>query len=286
MTPTRELNSLGGRKVDMKKLPPGETTGGSFFMEFFSKGLSRDLFHPDSPYKIKALLINKDFQLSEGEIHYLYWFIQGSIMVPDIRHRLRRAWGFCERHAWGYLLVEASFYRGYMHGAALLYEDLMSPALSAFPVQGPLKNWRLVRNLNSKGPCPMCEMGFGPRSKGMARPELIEKGRDATELVGLARITETYWVKTICGRCAENRSLNRCRRHLIEDILAGEVDRYSEHISFVEYIFYHLCRYHRSFRLEFQGTETEEDIASLISAVGWCSGWKTFFSIYGENIFR
>lgn len=255
-------------------------------MEFFSEGLSRDLFPVDPPYKIKDLPINKDFQLSEGEIHYLYWFIQGSIMVPDIRHRLRRAWGFCERHAWGYLLVEASFYRGYMHGAALLYEDLMSPALSAFPVQGPMKNWRLVRNLNSKGPCPMCEMGFGPQSKGMARPELIEKGRDATELVELARKTEAYWVKTICGRCAESGSFNRCRRHLIEDILTGKVERYSEHISFVEYIFGHLCRYHRSFRLEFQGTETQEDIAALISAVGWCSGWKTFLSIYGKTMFK
>ncbi len=116
-----------------------------------------------------------ELQLSDGEIHYLYWFIQGSIMVPEMRHRLRRAWGFCERHAWGYILVEAAFYRGYMHGSALLYEDLLTPALSAFAAQGPLKNWRLARNLRRKGPCPMCDMGFGPQSKGMARSELIHR---------------------------------------------------------------------------------------------------------------
>lgn len=33
----------------------------------------------------------RTFQLSGGEIHYLYWVIQVSIMVPDIRHQLRRA---------------------------------------------------------------------------------------------------------------------------------------------------------------------------------------------------
>jgi len=222
-------------------------------------------------------------QLSDGEIHYLYWFIQGSIMVPDIRQRLRRAWGFCERHAWGYILVEAAFYRGFMHGASLLYEDLLSPALSVFNIRGPLKNWRLVRNLIPKGPCPMCEMGFGPHSKGIVRPELIERGRDVTELVALAQRTETYWVKTICGRCIGNGSDHRYRRHLIEDISNGSIEQLSNHKALIDYIYYHIRLYHRSFRLEFQGSQTEEDMAALIGAVGWCSGWKTFLSIYGEN---
>lgn len=204
-------------------------------------------------------------------------------MVPEMRHRLRRAWGFCERHAWGYILVEAAFYRGYMHGSALLYEDLLTPALSAFAAQGPLKNWRLARNLRRKGPCPMCDMGFGPQSKGMARSELIHRGRDATELDTLACKTVRFWAKTICGRCAKNGSAQRCRHHLVEDILAGWVDRPSEHSALVEYIFHHLSRYHRSFRLEFHGTETEEDRAALISAVGWCSGWGIFLSTFNKR---
>ena len=219
------------------------------------------------------------FQLSEGEIHYLWWFIQGSIMVPDIRHRLRRAWGFCERHAWGYVLVEAAFYCGYMHGASLLYEDLLTPALSISRIRGPLKNWRLARNLRNRGPCPMCEMGFGPHSKGIASSELIKRGRDVAELGKLARRTETYWEKAICGRCARNESAQRCRHHLMEDVSRGSIDTLSTHNSLVEYIFYHLSRYHRSFRLEFQGTQTDEEIAALISAVGWCSGWRAFLSI-------
>jgi len=220
-----------------------------------------------------------ELQLSDGEIHYLWWFIQGSIMGPNMRHRLRRAWGFCERHAWGAILVEAAFRQGYMHGPALLYDDLLKPALPAFHLRGPLKNLRLARNLRNKGPCPMCEMGFGPESIGKARPELIERGRDVTELLTLAHKTERYWEKAICGRCAKNGSIQRCRRHLIEDASIGLINTFSTLVSFIEYVCHHIARYYRSFQLEFQGTETEEDMAALISAVGWCSGWRIFLSI-------
>jgi len=274
--------------VEIKKLLPGKPCR-SFFMGF---AIPYPLF-PKKPSNIRSEnnqdIFNRltsdvsQIQLSDGEIHYLYWFIQGSIMVPNIRQRLRRAWGFCERHAWGYILVEAAFYRGFMHGASILYEDLLFLALSAFDVKGPLKNWRVMKNLISRGPCPMCEMGFGPDSKGIVRPGLIERGRDMTELRALAQRTETYWKKTICGRCIGNQSDHRCRPHLIEDISNGLIGQLSNHKALIDYIYCHISLYHRSFRLEFQGSQTEEDMAALISAVGWCSGWKTFLLIYGKN---
>lgn len=285
MTPTEERISLGGSQTGgLEKLLPGKRPGGVFFMGFATKGST-----PAYPSKISSkspflfqeqpFREESEFGLSDGEIHYLYWFIQGSIMSPDVRQRLRRAWGFCERHAWGYVLVEAAFCRGYMHGASLLYEDLLTPALSISRMRGPLQNWRLVKDLRNRGPCPMCKMGFGPHSKGIASPELVKRGRDITELGKLADSTETYWQKTICGRCAKNGSAQRCRRHLIEDASKGLVDTFFTHSTLVEYIFCHLSRYHRSFRLEFQGTQTAEDVAALISAVGWCSGWRAFLSI-------
>jgi len=295
MTPTEECASLGGssgRRIG--KTPTRERTWGSFFMGIAAKGsapvyLSKERSKSPFLFQRQPFPEESEFRLSDGEIHYLYWFIQGSIMNPDIRQRLRRAWGLCERHAWGYVLVEAAFCHGYMHGASLLYEDLLTPALSISRMRGPLQNWRLARDLRNRGPCPMCKMGFGPRSKGIASPELIKRGRDVTELDKLARSTETYWEKTICGRCAKNGSAQRCRRHLIEDASKGLVDTFSTHNTLVEYIFYHLSRYHRSFRLEFQGTQTDEDVAALISAVGWCSGWGAFLSIYateseGKNV--
>ena len=70
-----------------------------------------------------------EFKLSGGEIHYLYWHIQGSIMVPEIRHALRRARGFCERRAWAALHVETAFRSNFMHGPAILYEDILGLAI-------------------------------------------------------------------------------------------------------------------------------------------------------------
>lgn len=256
-------------------------------MDFCLEGLSQE-YHPvDGQVQTKEPSNGAGFQLSGGEIHYLYWFIQGSIMVPHIRQRLRRAWGFCDRHAWGYLLVEAAFYRGYMHGASLLYEDLLFRALSVFNLGDPFKYWRLQRRLERKGPCPMCEMGFGPHSKGVARAYIIETGRSASELYVLAHSTQQYWEGTICGRCMGDGSVQRCRPHLIQDISFGLIKELSIHKRLVNYIYDHIRLYHRSFRLEYQGSGTIEDMAALISAVGWCSGWKTFLSIFSkENFFK
>ncbi len=47
--------------------------------------------------------------LSDGAVHFFYWFIQGSIMFPDTRDALMRSLGFCKRHAWACLSVEMAF---------------------------------------------------------------------------------------------------------------------------------------------------------------------------------
>ena len=141
----------------------------------------------------------KEFELSNGEIHFLWCFIQGSIMVPEIRHKLRKAWGFCERHAWAFISIEATFRSGYMHGPALLYEDIMACVNSAFPAESPLKKWNLGRKLRPRRPCPMCEWGFGPETKGTATQELVETGRDTHELYTFAHKTKAYWERTMCG---------------------------------------------------------------------------------------
>ena len=102
--------------------------------------------------------------ISTGEINSLYWFIQGSIMIPKIRQDLRKAWGFCERHACVTLLVETAFRPGFLHGPVILYEDIIGCAVSSFNLSGPLQNSRFAR-LAKKGPAIMCEMGYGPKQK-------------------------------------------------------------------------------------------------------------------------
>ena len=103
-------------------------------------------------------------------------------MSPSTRERLRRAWGLCERHSWGWMSVEAAFRSGYMHGPAVLYEDVMSLAVVAFDVRGPMQTGRLKRRIRQKGPCLMCEEEYGPDSTGFVRPEIVTQGRDLSEL--------------------------------------------------------------------------------------------------------
>lgn len=218
-------------------------------------------------------------ELSPGEIDFLWWFIQGSIMEPSTRYRLRKAWGMCERHAWGWMAVEASFREGFLHGLSILYEDVMGLALAAFDLRGPLQRPRLKKRLRSKGPCNMCEQGYGATSKGFVKPKRLEQGRDLSQLQAFAQSTYPYWRRTVCGKCSGNRSTVRCRRHLIEDISNGLVPDLSPHRSLVSNLVHHMIKFTRSFQFEFQGTQTLEDAAALISCVGWLSGWGLFLSI-------
>lgn len=185
----------------------------------------------------------------------------------------------CERHAWGFISVEAAFRQGYMHGPAVLYEELMHQAQSAFVIRGPMQAWRITRNIRARGPCLMCDMKYGPDSKGAIKADRVQKGRDLSELQAMAGKTTPYWQKALCGRCAGNDSSRRCRRHLIEEISHGIVNDMSPHASLVNLIAQHIETYARSFRYGYHGTETDEDMAALINAVGWCSGLKTFLSI-------
>ncbi len=222
------------------------------------------------------------FHVSPGEIHYLYWYIQGSIMDPEIRQGLRRAWGFCERHAWAAMLVEAAFRPTFLHGPAMLYEDIMSRAAPAFDLFGPLQTLRLRINLRDRAPCLMCEMGYGPGKEGKASQDVIERGANASHLRAFAGKTKEHWAKTVCGICSGSGSSQRCRRHLMEDATNGVVDLLSSHRDLVTYVHNHLLAYARSFVWGYHGTETDEDKAALITSIGWCSGWKPLLQIIAD----
>lgn len=216
------------------------------------------------------------WQLSDGEIHFLWWFIQGSIMELDIRRRLRRAWGFCGRHAWGALAVEAAYRHGYLHGPAVLYMDLMGRALRAFELRGPGQVRRLARRLRATGPCHLCDLNPGRLAGAHVRAERIAEGRDPRALRAFAEQTRRYWWGAVCGRCLGRRSPRRCRPHLVEEASGGDVLDLGAQRAQVQDIVEHLRVYHQSFVWGYHHTETEEDRAALISAVGWCSGWRAW----------
>ncbi len=74
------------------------------------------------------------------------------------------------------MVVEAAFRSGYMHGPAVLYEDVMGLAMAAFEMHGPGQYGRLRRRLRQKGPCLMCEEGYGHESKGFVKKKSYSKG--------------------------------------------------------------------------------------------------------------
>jgi hypothetical protein len=217
------------------------------------------------------------WQLSAAEIHFLYWFIQGSIMNPETRRRLRRAWGFCERHMCGFMAVEAAFRRDFFHGPALLYEDLMGRAMRAFALFGPCQALRLRWRLRARGPCLMCDAGLGATSPSLyAPPEIVVQGRCLEPLQTFAASLRHLWEPYVCGRCAGHGSPVRCRRHLLIDW--GPVDLARQR-ALVRDLVGHVTAYARSFRFEYRGTATEADRAGFVGALGWCSGWHTWLTL-------
>jgi hypothetical protein len=213
-------------------------------------------------------------RLSEGELHYVWWFIQGSIMEADVRWRLRRAWGMCQRHAWGVLAAEAAFRHNYFHGPAILYQDLLERALRAFELMGPWPASRLARRFRPTGRCMMCEMGFDRRSRGTFSQERVDEGRDLTMIREFAAATRKCWAGTVCGKCSGEGTRSRCRPHLLEDVRSGAAGDLALHRGELDDILDRLTVYARSFRWECRNTETDRDRAALLSAVGWCSGWE------------
>lgn len=225
---------------------------------------------------------------SDGEVHYVWSFLYwGSVMEPDIRGRLRQAWGLCERHAWAFLSVEAAFRPHFLHASALVYEDLMGRARQAFRLMGPWKAGRLRHALREQEPCIMCDIGYGPHSRGAASSPLLKRGRDVASLRGFAEATRPWWGAAVCGICSGEGSPVRCRRHLRDELLDGVGARQVEDAGHLVWrITEHVVRFSNSFRWELRGTDTQEDRAALISAVGWCSGWRPLLAIVGSGLPR
>jgi hypothetical protein len=136
--------------------------------------------------------------ITDGEVNFLWWFIQGSIMNPETWDRLMRGGGFCERHAWVHLSAETTFREWYLLGPAILYRALIEQSLRAFrPQLGSAA--RLARRHEPAGSCFLCEMHLDAASSGVAPQRRLDQGRDT----GAARVRG--WARTaVASACVRH----------------------------------------------------------------------------------
>lgn len=216
--------------------------------------------------------------LSSGEVHWYWYFMQGSIMNPITRHQLRDSWGFCSRHMVGWLLIESAFRHNYFHGPSILMEDLIGRAQNCFfRYQVP---FIVALRLRNKKICLGCDLGFNSGTNGYATEEMLTRSRDVSYLTRFAGETELYWSKFVCPRCLGNADAGMlCRTHLIQELLQNNYSSIDMQEAFIRYLFEQLAIYSRSFRWECRGTETTECKASLISAAGWLGGWAEWINL-------
>ncbi|WP_432263621.1 hypothetical protein [Cupriavidus sp. TMH.W2] len=215
-----------------------------------------------------------ELRLSGREINFLWWFIQGSIMDAEVRRALRRAWGFCPRHMAGWLLVEAAFRGHYLHGPAVLFDDLMGRAASANVDVGPMARRRLVHQLRAYQPCYLCGMGLSSSSHGYVPESRLEQGRNCQPWCDFMGETYAYWQPHVCGICAGSSAIARCRQHLCADLSKANVTGFTANRQLIQEIARHVHCYNQSFSWEHRGNDRVEDRAALVSAAGWCSGWQ------------
>jgi hypothetical protein len=204
-------------------------------------------------------------------VNFLWWFMQGSLMDADVRRALWRGWGMCERHALAWLQVEAAFRRGYLHGPAIVYAELMERARAVVERGG---RRRARRALQAQAPCHLCDLGYGPASPGHAPAARMLIGGDPTRLRAFIVGSRGEWTRFVCGRCIGSQASARCRIHLIEALAKGTDDAIDEQRRLVRAIAAGAERYQASFIWERRGTDTAADRGGFVAAVGWCSGWR------------
>jgi hypothetical protein len=209
---------------------------------------------------------------TDGEINFLWSFIQGSIMIPETWNALLRSRGFCARHAWIHIGVEMSFREEYLLGPAILYAGLIDEALNVMRSRHSAMRW-----LRATGPCLLCALDVENAGAGASPPVRIERGRDGNALQSFARRLEAMWSERVCSDCvghnvpAMARSL--CRGHLIDAMKARAAVNIGAQRSLLLDLSNGLGRYQRSFSPG-APRANDRDRAALIAAIGWCSGWR------------
>jgi hypothetical protein len=229
---------------------------------------------PSNQSKTGALAI------TDGEIHFLWWFIQGGITNPETRTALLRGFGFCERHAWAHLSVEMSFRKQHFLGPVILYRELIEKSAQAVMVHRHGLQPRL-RRLQARAPCFLCALSIEHAGTGAAPLARLIRGRNSSGLYAFAADLAPLWRSKVCTICMGTREAiasPRCRPHLLADLNAHKrIDLSWQEVTLRE-LSIRLGRYEESFMARVN-PPSDQDRAALISAIGWCSGWRPLLAL-------
>jgi hypothetical protein len=222
--------------------------------------------------------------LTDGEINFLWSFIQGSIMIPETWNALLAAHGFCERHAWAHISVEMSFRERHFLGPIILYRALIERAVQALRAHHA-STALAARVLRGAGPCFLCALNIDAAAAGASPRERLARGRDSSKLLTFAVESWPFWRNIACAVCAADPGAItkpcRCRRHFLMDFKEGRPVDLSWQRETLQRLSEELVRYEKS-SVASADEPSDRDRAALISGVGWSSGWRPLLALLND----
>jgi hypothetical protein len=223
--------------------------------------------------------------ITDGEINFLWSFIQGSIMNPDTWRRLLDAYGFCERHAWVHISIETTFRDQYLLGPTILYQALIEKALYALHTPRISKH-SIVRKLRATDTCLLCALRIADASPGASPQVRLDRGRESWALQSFASALEPLWGPYVCNVCKgdepDRKYSSRCRPHVLADVRRLKLSDLSGQNDMLEELHDRVTRYQQSFTAG--GLKaSDQDRAALLTAIGWCTGWGPLLTLLNQQ---
>jgi hypothetical protein len=207
-------------------------------------------------------------------------------MIPETRNALLRAFGFCGRHAWMHLSVEMTFRKRHFLGPVILYRALIEKSVQAIHAPQRIGRRSPMRQLQSAGPCYLCALNIKNAGAGASPRARLDRGRDSSGLRAFATGLASLWRPNVCTICVsearKTASPSRCRPHLLTEMKLQKSVDLSWQQGTLQELSERLARYEKSF-VAGADKPRDQDRAALISAIGWCSGWRPLLALLSSS---
>jgi hypothetical protein len=219
--------------------------------------------------------------ITRGEVPFLWWFIHGNIMTPETWNAPLQAYGLCKRQAWVHISVEMSFRKRHFLGSVIQNRALVEKSVQAIETCQGIGSPE--RPLRGKGPCFLCALNIRQAGAGAAPPTQLALGRDRSGLRSFVIDLAALWPPKVCALGAGGVSgPSRRRSHLLADLKPRRlVALFWQHLTLKE-LPARLAGYGESFLAEANGS-VDEDLAALMSGVGWCIGWHALVALLSNS---